>query len=98
MKNKKNMTQSFDFKLQLAHTKHSGSAVIIENRLDIYNAAKEAFESDGDDRQVSVNEIGLVYGPAQEGYKNEYFIFEAYTDSGSEDYYYFAVMYSSQEI
>lgn len=88
------MTTSFDFNLKNVN----GSAVIVEFSSDVLNTATEAFESDGDLRIVTVNKIGLSEGPTQPGYLTFYDIYETYTDSGSDDYYYFATANYCEEI
>ncbi|MDE3249841.1 MAG: hypothetical protein KGO82_14345 [Bacteroidota bacterium] len=92
------MTTSFNFCIQGQNEKHSGSAIIVPTSLDVNNAAKQAFENDGDDRDVTVRAIGVCDGPDQPGYKATYTVYATYTDSGSDDYYYFAVMATSQEL
>lgn len=90
-------TTSFNFKIQGKHESHSGSAVIVESHLDVQQAANSAFADNGDNRAVTVREIGTSVGPDQPGYIGTYEVYESYTDSGSDDYYYFAVMLSSRE-
>lgn len=50
------------------------------------NAAEEYFVNMGDDRSVIANYIQRV-----EYRDGAYKVYEAYTDSGSNDYYYFAI-------
>lgn len=89
---------SFNFQINGNHESHKGSAVILDTHLDVKQAAEEAFRADGDERPVTVREIGFSAGPDQPGYAGKYEIYESYTDSGSDDYYYFAVMVSSVEL
>lgn len=91
------MKTSINFNIKGQHEQHNGSAVIVETHLDVKPTAENAFASDNDNRPVSIRKIGSVAGPDQPGYTAQYDIYESYTDSGSDDYYYFAVMTESTE-
>lgn len=73
----------------------TGSAVIVDSVVDVKKVAETAFKNDGDNRRVCINLIGRCDGPDQPGYNAVYHIYEAYTDSGGSDYYYFGVMAES---
>jgi hypothetical protein len=94
---KKMKPTSFNFQIKGQHESHKGSAVILDTHLDVREAAEQAFRADGDERPVTVREIGFYAGPDQADYYGKYEIYESYTDSGSDNYYYFAVMVSSTE-
>jgi uncharacterized protein (UPF0333 family) len=91
------MKQNFNFSIKGNQENHSGSAVLLDSWIDVENAAKEAFESDGNANPVTVRKIGNVLGPSQPGYNDYYDIYETYTDSSSDDYYYFAVGTHAEE-
>jgi|GEM_PF-6718658 len=76
------MTTSINFRIAGQHENHSGSATVLSTASQVKAAAENAFKADGDQREVKINKIGNFNGHQ---------IFEAYTDSGSNDYYYFAV-------
>lgn len=92
------MTTSFNFSIATATETHNGSAVILDFSSDVKTKAEEAFKADGDDRAVTVRAIGQADGPDQPGYKAIYDVYECYTDSASDEYYYFAVINYSKQI
>jgi hypothetical protein len=77
----------------------SGNAVIVDLDVDVKQTAQDAFDNDFESKKspVSIREIGTCEGPSQPGYRDTYRIYESYVDSGSEDYYYFAVPIMSEE-
>lgn len=78
--------------MNFTHKNQTLSAVIIRTYLDVKDQAKAAFDQDGIEGEVKVRELyDRVEGPSQPGYPQYYAIFETYIDSGSVDYYYFAV-------
>lgn len=89
---------SFDFEIVGKHEVHKGSAVIVDTSLDVFEKAANAFKEEGNLGCLTVREIGIVEGVSQPGYREYYSIYETYTDSASDDYYYFAVPKYSEEI
>lgn len=93
--------KTINFKFQGNHESHSGDASIIDlNYHNLYQSmveeAKSAFESE----DVTVRSIGKVTTTehAQAGYTDTYEIYETYVDSGSDDYYYYAIAIYSEEL
>ncbi|HRP30417.1 MAG TPA: hypothetical protein PKV73_00930 [Agriterribacter sp.] len=86
------MNTKINFAIQGRHENHKGSAAIISRNSTfpfgtLTEMAKEAFESD----DVKINQIGTAEQMESDGYIHVYDIYEAYQDSGSDDYQYFAI-------
>ena len=86
------MKTSVEFKFQFNHSSASGSAAIIDrNSTYPYGALREqAYEAFGSE-DVKINKIGVAKQLESDGYVHTYDIYETYQDSGSNDYWYFAI-------
>lgn len=69
--------KTLNFKFQLKHTAPSGIAIVVSSNKEGLEHASEHFKGD-----FKTEIIG-----AKEGY----YIYENYQDSGSNDYFYFAI-------
>jgi hypothetical protein len=77
--------KTINFKINGNHESHSGQAVVLDFVTSGINSAAKHFGFENANL-VKRNSIGRVTVEDV-----EYSIFENYIDSGSEDYYYFAV-------
>ena len=94
-------TTSIDFKIQGLNESHTGSAAIIDLNStyplgDLKQQAIDAHESEN----VTIRKIGSIWNAelAQPGYEDNYDVYETYVDSGSDDYWYFAINVGSREL
>lgn len=71
-----------NFKIQGRHTSHTGTAIIVDNYSEGLKLANDFFSEMEFDESMKTNKIG-----GQDGYA----IYENYKDSGSVDYFYFAI-------
>lgn len=87
------MKSTIEFSFKLRHSTVAGTAKIID-RNSTYSFGTlrdEAEEVFGNDLPVTINKIGVAEQRESDGYMHVYDIYESYQDSGSEDYYYFAI-------
>jgi hypothetical protein len=88
---------NLNFRIQGQTELHQGSADIIASNdyTDLVHEAESAFDGD-----VTIRKIGSIKSAkySQEGYIDAYDIYETYEDSGSTDYYYYALATHSQEL
>lgn len=85
------MKNSINFKIQFNHSLVSGSAAIIDrNSTYPHGTMKEiAIEEFGEN--ATIRQIGTAEQEESDGYMHTYDIYETYVDSGSDDYWYFAI-------
>lgn len=93
--------KTINFKFQGNHESHSGTASIIDsNSHNQYQSMVEEANSAFESEDVTIRQIGKITTTqhAQSGYSDTYEIYETYVDSGSDDYYYYAIAIYSEEL
>jgi len=73
---------TLNFKIQGQHTLTTGVAAVVAMYAVGKTMAISYFEEMGDERTVKISGVGHC---------QDHTVYECYTDSGSDDYYYFAV-------